>query len=101
MSGDPLLLFQNTERFRRMAIQSADYDWEERAFRGEIRWARRWKIDKFWHPVGIFGWCYDWAANCGRWIEQPFAIWLLSVFVFAVLYLPEGGLPIGPLCDER
>ena len=31
---------------RRMAIQSADYDREQRAFKGEMR-SRRWKIDKF------------------------------------------------------
>ena len=43
-----------------------------------------------WHPEGFFGWCYDWAADCGRSIIRPFAIWLLSVFVFAVLYLPAG-----------
>jgi len=74
---------------RRMAMQSADYDREQRAFKGEMR-SRRWGIDKFWHPEGFFGWCYDWAADCGRSIIRPFAIWLLSIFVFAVLYLPAG-----------
>ena len=88
MSGDPDLI-PKYRAFRRMAIQSADYDREQRAFKGEMR-SRRWKIDKFWHPEGFFGWCYDWAADCGRSIVRPFAIWLLSVFVFAVLYLPEG-----------
>ena len=80
---------------RRMAIQSADYDREQRAFKGEMR-SRRWTVDKFWHPEGFFGWCYDWAADCGRSIIRPFAIWLLSVFVFAVLYLPAGKNALSP-----
>ena len=88
LSGEPSLIPQY-RMLRRMAIQSADYDREQRAFKGETR-SRRWKIDKFWHPEGFFGWCYDWAADCGRSILRPFAIWLLSVFVFAVLYLPAG-----------
>ena len=87
-SGDKDLV-PKYRAIRRMAIQSADYDREQRAFKGEMR-SRRWKIDKFWHPEGFFGWCYDWAADCGRSIIRPFAIWLLSVFVFAFLYLPGG-----------
>ena len=87
-SGDEDLI-PKYRAIRRMAIQSADYDREQRAFKGEMR-SRRWKIDKFRHPEGFFGWCYDWAADCGRSIIRPSAIWLLSVFVFAVLYLPTG-----------
>ncbi len=88
MSGDEELI-PKYRAIRRMAIQSADYDREQQAFKGEMR-SRRWKIDTFWHPEGFFGWCYDWSADCGRSIIRPFGIWVLSVFVFAVLYLPEG-----------
>ncbi len=88
VSGDPSLI-PKYRAIRRMAIQSADYDREQRAFKGEMR-SRRWKIDTFWYPEGFFGWCYDWAADCGRSIVRPFTIWLISVFVFAVLYLPSG-----------
>ena len=98
-SGDKDLV-PKYRAIRRMAIQSADYDREQRAFKGEMR-SRRWKIDKFWHPEGFFGWCYDWAADCGRSIIRPFAIWLLSVFVFAVLYLPAGKNALGSLRVER
>jgi len=87
-SGDKDLI-PKFRAIRRMAIQSADYDREQMAFKGEMR-SRRWSVDKFWHPEGFFGWCYDWAADCGRSILRPFAIWLLSVFVFAVFYLPAG-----------
>lgn len=88
LSGDPKVI-PLYRQIRRMAIQGADYEREQMAFKGEMR-SRRWSIDKFWHPEGFFGWCYDWAADCGRSIVRPFAIWLLSVFVFAVLYLPTG-----------
>ena len=87
-SGDKDLI-PKYRTIRRMAMQGADYDREQRAFKGEMR-SRRWSIDKFWHPEGFFGWCYDWAADCGRSIIRPFTIWLLSIFVFAILYLPAG-----------
>ena len=87
-SGDRDLI-PKYRAIRRMAIQGADYDREQMAFKSEMR-SRRWNVDKLWHPEGFFGWCYDWAADCGRSIIRPFAIWLLSVFVFAFLYLPGG-----------
>ena len=73
---------------RRMAIQGADYDSEQRAAKGELR-SRRWIEDRRRHPALWLGILYDLAADCGRSIGRPFAIWLSSILVFAVLYIPS------------
>ena len=87
-SGDKDLI-PKYRAIRRMAIQSADYDREQRAFKGEMR-SRRWKIDK----SGILK-----GFSAGVTIGPPIAgarssglsrFGLLSVLVFAVLYLPAG-----------
>ena len=93
-SAEPLLsgnkdLIPKYRALRRMAIQGADYEREQMALKGEMR-SRRWSIDKQWQPEGFLGWCYDWAADCGRSIIRPSLIWLASIFVFAILYLPAG-----------
>ncbi len=83
--GDPAVL-PKYRAIRRMAIQGADYEREQMAFKGELR-SRRWTTDKLWHPglwLGIF---YDVFADCGRSIFRPALVWLASVFVFAVIYL--------------
>ena len=69
-----------------MAIQGADYDREQMAFKGELR-SRRWTTDKPWHPALGLGFLYDWAADCGRSIFRPFGLWAISVFGFALFYL--------------
>ncbi len=71
---------------RRMAIQGADYEREQMAFKGELR-SRRWTVDKWKHPGTWLGLIYDGIADCGRSIVRPLLIWLASVLVFAVLYL--------------
>ncbi len=73
---------------RRMAIQGADYEREQRAFRGELR-SRRRVEDKRRHPSLWLGILYDLASDCGRSVGRPFALWLTSIFVFAVLYIPS------------
>jgi uncharacterized protein YjbI with pentapeptide repeats len=71
---------------RRMAIQGADYDREQMAFKGELR-SRRWTTDRARHLGTWFGLFYDGIADCGRSIVRPLLIWITSVPVFAVLYL--------------
>ncbi len=83
--GDPALIAKY-RAIRRIAIQGADYEREQMAFKGELR-SRRWTTDKLRHPglwLGIF---YDAFADCGRSIVRPAALWLLSVAAFAVMYL--------------
>jgi hypothetical protein len=71
---------------RRMAIQGADYEREQMAFKGELRLRRR-ILDKPWHAGLWLGILYDGVADCGRSIVRPFAAWLASIFVFAVIYM--------------
>ena len=70
---------------RRMAIQGADYEREQMAFKGELR-SRRWTTDKWWHFGTWFGLLYDGLADCGRSIVRPLLLWQASVVVFAILY---------------
>ncbi len=71
---------------RRMAIQGADYEREQMAFKGELR-SRRWTMDKWWSIGTWLGLFYDGVADCGCSMLQPILIWLTSVPVFAALYL--------------
>ncbi len=70
---------------RRMAIQGADYEREQRAFKGELR-ARRLTVDKWWHLGTWFGLVYDLLADCGRSIVRPVLLWCGSVVAFAMVY---------------
>ena len=61
---------------RRMAIQGADYEREQMAFKGELR-SRRWTTDKWWHFGTWFGLLYD--RPCGlRALHRPAALALAS-----------------------
>ena len=82
--GDAELIAQY-RAIRRMAIQGADYEREQMAFKGELR-SRRWTTDKWWHFGTWFGLLYDVLADCGRSIVRPLLLWQASVVVFAVLY---------------
>ena len=84
VSGDPDLI-PKYRAIRRMAIQGADYDREQRAFKGELR-SRRWTTDRWWHPSLSLGILYDGIADCGRSIIQPFAVWAATIIAFATFY---------------
>jgi hypothetical protein len=86
-SGDKVLI-PKYRALRRMAIQGADYEAEHKAFKGELR-SRRWIEDTWRHPSLWLGMLYDLAADCGRSVGRPFAIWLASILAFAVLYIPS------------
>jgi hypothetical protein len=68
-----------------MAIQSADYEREQMAFKSELR-SRRWCIDKWRHPSAWLGVLYDVIADCGRSITQPAMAWAVTLIVFAAFY---------------
>jgi uncharacterized protein YjbI with pentapeptide repeats len=78
---------------RRMAIQSADYEREQMAFKGEIR-CKRGTEHKPYYTAFWFGLAYDALSDFGRSIAQPLAIWFASVIAFATFYFWNAG--VGP-----
>jgi hypothetical protein len=83
VSGDPDLI-PKYRALRRMAIQGANYEREQKAFKGELR-SRRWCIDKWHHPSAWLGVLYDGIADCGR-STQPAIAWAVTLIVFAAFY---------------
>ena len=73
---------------QRLAIQGHDHQREMDFFRGEVL-ARRWGVDKHWHPVFWFGIFYQLFSDFGRSLLRPFLWWLAGVCVFAGLYLGQ------------
>ncbi len=80
-----LALIAQYRALRRMAVQGADYEREQMAFKGELR-AKRWTVDKWYGLTVWLGWFYDWVADCGRSIWQPLDVWAKLILVFAVFY---------------
>jgi hypothetical protein len=76
---------------RRMAIQSADYEREQMAFKGELR-SRRLTIDKWWHLGMWFGLLYDGLSDCGRSIVRPLLLSVALLALFPVIYLSNAGV---------
>ena len=83
--GDPKLIPQY-RAIRRMAIQGAEYEREQMAFKGETR-SKRGTEHKPWHTAFWFGVAYDAFSDFGRSIARPLAIWLASGLAFAASYL--------------
>jgi hypothetical protein len=84
---------------RRMAIQGADYEREQMAYKGELR-ARRWTVDKWWSAGTWIGLFYDAFADCGRSIVRPANAWLASILLFAAFYWQRAVAGAGPRCEE-
>ena len=76
---------------RRMAIQGADYEREQMAFKGETRSKRRTE-HKISHAAFWFGIAYDALSDFGRSIAQPLAIWVGSTIAFAAIYAWNAGV---------
>jgi Pentapeptide repeats (9 copies) len=90
--GGKAELIAKYRAIRRMAIQGADYEREQMAFKGELR-SRRWIVDK-WHDSAFwFGVIYDALSDFGRSMMRPFYLWFLSVIAFVALYFWNAGLP--------
>ncbi len=71
---------------RRVAIQGADYEREQMAFKGEIR-SKRGTEHKWYHAAFWYGLAYDALSDFGRSISRPSLIWLISIAIFAFFYL--------------
>jgi hypothetical protein len=76
---------------RRMAIQGADYEREQMAFKGETR-SKRGTEHKPWRTAFWFGIAYDAFSDFGRSITRPLAIWFASGLAFAAIYLWNAGV---------
>jgi hypothetical protein len=79
-------LISQYRAIRRMAIQGADYEREQIAFKGETR-SKRGTKHKPWHTAFWFGVAYDALSDFGRSIARPLVIWLASGLAFAAVYL--------------
>ena len=90
--GDPTLIPQY-RAIRRMAIQGADYEREQMAFKGEIR-CKRGTEHKPWHTAFWFGIAYDAFSDFGRSIARPLGIWLASAIAFAAIYAWDAGVAV-------
>jgi uncharacterized protein YjbI with pentapeptide repeats len=84
---------------RRMAIQGADYEREQMAYKGELR-ARRWTVDKWWSAGTWIGLFYDAFADCGRSIVRPANAWLASILLFAAFYWQRAAAGVEARCEE-
>jgi hypothetical protein len=90
--GEAALIAQY-RAIRRMAIQGADYEREQMAFKGEVR-SKRGTEHKPWHAAFWFGIAYDAFSDCGRSIARPLAIWSASWLAFAAIYAWNAGVGI-------
>jgi uncharacterized protein YjbI with pentapeptide repeats len=86
-------LIPHYRALRRMAIQGADYEREQMAFKGEVR-SKRWTEHKPWHVAFWFGVAYDALSDFGRSIARPMAIGAVSWLAFAAIYFRNAG--VGP-----
>jgi len=75
---------------RRVAIQAADYEREQMAFKGEIR-SRRGTEHRWYHAAFWYGLAYDVLSDFGRSMSRPSLIWLVSITLFAFFYLASSG----------
>ena len=97
-AGDAELVPQY-RALRRMAIQGADYEREQMAYKGELR-ARRWTVDKWWSAGTWIGLFYDAFADCGRSIVRPANAWLASILLFAAFYRQRAAAGVEARCAE-
>jgi hypothetical protein len=75
---------------RRMAIQGADYEREQMAFKGEIR-SKRWTEHRLYHAGLWFGLAYDFFSDFGRSLWRPALAWALLISLFAAYFLAQSG----------
>ncbi len=80
-------------RLKKLASEALDQPREQEFFAHELRCRRFWHDKPFGQGKARFwlGWLYGGVANYGRSLLRPFALWLLSVFGFAVYFLAQQG----------
>jgi len=76
---------------RRLAIQGQDHENEAKVFKGEIR-SKRGTEHKFYHAAFWYGLAYDALSDFGRSMSRPLAVWFVSLFAFAAIYLWNAGV---------
>ena len=87
---------------KRLAAQSLDHGNEIAFFKNEII-AKRWDTDQPWHAALWAGYLYQLLSDFGRSILRPLLFWLVSIPLFACLYLdarPDPAANTDP-CDPR
>jgi len=95
-------LIPHYRALRRMAVQGADYEREQMAFKGETR-SKRGTEHKPWHTAFWFGIAYDALSDYGRSIARPLAIWVASALAFAAIYAWNAGVAVsgwGSACAD-
>ncbi|MGO9173933.1 MAG: hypothetical protein ACLP7P_18490 [Rhodomicrobium sp.] len=97
--GGDAKLVPKYRALRRMAIQGADYEREQMAYKGELR-SRRWTVDKWWSIGTWIGLFYDAFADCGRSIVRPANAWLASILLFAAFYWQRAAAGVEARCEE-
>ncbi len=88
--GEPTLI-PKYRAIRRMAIQGADYEREQMAFKGEIR-SKRGTEHRWYHAAFWYGLAYDALSDFGRSMSRPSLAWLISIGVFGLFYLASSGI---------
>jgi hypothetical protein len=83
-------LISRYRAIRRIAIQGADYEREQMAFKGEIRSKRG--TEHKWHDAALwFGVVYDGLSDFGRSMMRPLYVWAFSVAAFGAVYFLNAG----------
>ena len=95
--GEPALI-PKYRAIRRMAIQGADYEREQMAFKGEIR-SKRGTEHRWYHAAFWYGLAYDALSDFGRSMSRPSLAWLISIGVFGLFYLASSGKLDSALAD--
>jgi hypothetical protein len=78
-------------RLRQFAAEAQDYEREREFFAQEMRCRRFWLDRPFGEGLGRFwfGWLYGGLSDFGRSFGRPLLIWMLSIPLFALVYLAE------------
>lgn len=75
---------------RRIALGGHNQDAEAMAFKGETR-AKRFTEHRWRHLALYAGMFYDAVSDFGRSIVRPLLVWLISIPIFALIYLWHAG----------
>jgi hypothetical protein len=90
-------LISQYRAIRRMAIQGADYEREQMAFKCEIR-SKRATEHRWYHAAFWYGLAHDAFSDFGRSMSRPLALWLFSIVLFAGAYLISSGKVAREIC---
>ena len=88
--GDPDYAIRYS-RLRKLAADTQDCERESEFFAQELRCRRFWFDKPLGRGWGRFwlGWIYGGISNFGRSLSRPVCLWILSIFVFSLVYLAQ------------